>query len=105
MSPWTVFKGEEADPDSYLQSDDPAGDSEFGNESYADHDAFLDLHREILDPCFAGTDLKTHQRCRHGEAPQRKVAFNMAATGRRFLGCLRQVFIMPRSSGEIMVLF
>jgi hypothetical protein len=32
MSPWTVFKGEEADPDSYLQSDDTAGDSEFGNE-------------------------------------------------------------------------
>nr|XP_051224084.1 uncharacterized protein LOC127342171 isoform X2 [Lolium perenne] len=34
--------------------------------------------------------LNLDMRCRHGDCPQRKVAFDMAATGRRFLGCPRQ---------------
>ncbi|KAK1678832.1 hypothetical protein QYE76_039680 [Lolium multiflorum] len=73
-----------------MQSDEIAEDSESGNEIDADHDAFLDLPREIRDPFFSVAELNTHHRCRHGEAPQRKVAFDMAATGRRFLGCPRQ---------------
>lgn len=37
-----------------------------------------------------GAGFENDFRCGHGDAPHRKVAFDMAATGRRFLGCSRQ---------------
>jgi hypothetical protein len=83
MSPWPGFKGDGADPDPSLLSDELAGDSESGYEVIfhclssrcstlggqisslipipflskidAHYDAFLDLPREIHDPCFTGT--------------------------------------------------
>lgn len=45
---------------------------------------------EIPDPQFSGIEDNTNVRCHHGELPERKVAFDMAATGRRFLGCPRK---------------
>ncbi|KAM0888420.1 hypothetical protein ACQ4PT_028369 [Festuca glaucescens] len=90
MSPWPGSKSDGSVPESSLRSDGFTGDSELDNESFDDYDPFLDLPREILDPGFTGPNLKTHHRCRHGDAPQRKVAFDMATTGRRFLGCSHQ---------------
>uniref|UniRef100_A0ACD5UC31 Uncharacterized protein n=1 Tax=Avena sativa TaxID=4498 RepID=A0ACD5UC31_AVESA len=52
--------------------------------------AFVDLPQEAEDPSFFGPELNTYHRCLHGHIPERKVAFDMAATGRRFIGCPRK---------------
>uniref|UniRef100_A0ACD5X2C8 Uncharacterized protein n=1 Tax=Avena sativa TaxID=4498 RepID=A0ACD5X2C8_AVESA len=54
-------------------------------------DAAVDLPREIYDPNISGLFLNTKLRCFHGGFPQRKVTFDVAATGRRILGCPRNV--------------
>jgi len=46
-----------------------------------------DIPQEVEYPCFFGTEINTCHRCFHGHMPERKVAFDMAATGRRFIGC------------------
>ncbi|XP_047088061.1 uncharacterized protein LOC124699877 [Lolium rigidum] len=90
MSPWPGSTSDGVPADSSIQRDGFSGDSELGSESIYDFDPHLDLPRETMDLCFTGPDLKTNLRCGHGDALHRKVAFDMAATGRRFLGCSRQ---------------
>jgi hypothetical protein len=58
-----------------------------------DFDEAVDLPKEINDPDFFGPEVDSELRCYHGEVPARKVAFDMAATGRRFLGCNREVSV------------
>lgn len=41
------------------------------------------LPMEIPDPQFFGIEDNTNVRCHHWELPERKVAFDMAATGSR----------------------
>jgi hypothetical protein len=54
-----------------------------------DFDETVDLPKEIHDPVFFYLEVDTKRRCHHGEMPARKVAVDMAATGRRIFGCNR----------------
>jgi hypothetical protein len=58
-----------------------------------DFDEAVDLPKEIHDPDFFGLEVDSKVTCYHGKVPARKVAFDMAATGRRFLGCNREVSV------------
>lgn len=50
-------------------------------------EACIDIPEHIPDPSFCGLEVNTKQRCFHGDVLERMVAFDMAATGHKFLGC------------------
>jgi len=87
MSPWNGFPGD--DVDSSVMIDGLSYDSDLESQVSTVPVVTVERPRETFDPNFSGPVVNTKLRCFHGDFPERKVAFDVAATGRKFIGCSR----------------
>lgn len=83
ISPWSGFEVQEGESDPSLPDGDFSVEVDLESQVWPDHDAYIDIPRHIPGPCFFGLEVNTKYRYLHGEMPERKVAFDMASTGKK----------------------
>jgi len=87
MSPWFGFEDPDGVDPKLEQETNASVNGDIESQVFAGYHAVLDTPHEVEDLDYFGPEYNTYHRCYHGHIPERKVAFDMAATGHRFIAC------------------